>query len=256
MAQDWEQSGGRRARAGGDAWRRVGQQTSERMRAASVGLRDRSRRKFPLAILGILIVLVALVIGGVFAVPRLIQRFNPTATVQSLDDPYTPLPGPSPTPPAHFTAFTSTRSSYSLDYPTGWSVSSKTQTAQGQADFIDVFLQATQTANASFWVEQAAAAASVPDDQVIASEVRGAQQNGVTLTPQANVPQTASVGGAQWQRRDFTVTASGNTAHEVILACHHGGRSFVIVYISPTSTFNSDLSSFFSYTLASFRFLK
>lgn len=202
-----------------------------------------------------LVLLVVLVGGGVLLVPRLAHHFDPTlGDSQVLNDPYTPLPGPSPTPPPNFTVFTSARSGYSLDYPTGWNVSSQSQPVQGQSDYIDLFLQATQNPPASFTVEQARAAASVPDEQVIASEVSGAAQSGVTLAPINGLPQTASVGGSEWQRRDYTVTAAGKTAHEVILACHHVSRSYVIVYLAPTSAFNSDVASYFTPILYSFRF--
>lgn len=237
------------------AWQRLGSGTAARMHAASVALRTPKKGRRGAILGGVLALLLVLVGGGVFLGPRLVHHFDPTlGDNQVLNDPYQPLSGPSPTPPANFTAFTSARSGYSLDYPTGWSLSSQSQSVQGQADYIDIFLQATADPPASFTVEQAAAAASVPDDQVIASEVSGAAQSGVTLAPINGLPQTASVGGAEWQRRDYTVTASGKSAHEVILACHHASHSFVIVYLAPTSTFDSDVAAYFMPTLYSFRF--
>lgn len=201
-----------------------------------------------------LVVLLVLVGGGALIGPRLLSHVDPGLGAQVSNDPYTPLAGPSPTPPANFTAYASTRIGYSLDYPTGWSKSQETETVQGQPDDLDVFLQSTQSGAASFYVEQSAAAANVSDEQVIASEVGGAQQNGVTLTPIAGLPATAAIGGVEWQRADYTVTASGATSHEVILACHHANHSFVIVYIAPTSAFDTDLSTYFTPLLRSFRF--
>lgn len=226
-------------------------------RGSGRGSAPRAPRRFHgWLIAGALAVVLALVAASVLLAPHVLGRLNASRAKGVPSDPYVaPTAGATPTVLAGDTAFTSTRSAYTLNYPKDWTVSSQEHTVQGQYDHVDAFMAAAKNPTMSLYVEQAAAAASATDAQVIASEVSGARSSGVTLAPIAALPQTEIVGGAQWQRRDYTLGSGAAASHEVILACHHAGRAYVIVYISLASNFNQATSAYFLPALRTFRFL-
>jgi hypothetical protein len=211
------------------------------------------KRRVPV-VLVLVVALMVLAVPGVLFGPKLIAKVQGTNGGAYSGPKGTFTPGPTPKAQSHFKKYVSERSLYSMDYPDTWAIASKEQSVQGRYDHIDVFAPATQGAVNSMLVEQAAAAAEVADAEVIASEVAGAQQNGITFKPTADKPVPVNVGGEFWQRQDFTVTGGGVTVHEAILAGHHQGRSYVIVLVSSTAAFSGDSTKYFSPALKSFRF--
>ena len=81
-----------------------------------------------------------------------------------------------------------------------------------------------------------------------------AQQQNITFTESTSASRTQTIGGEQWQRREYDVTDKGVTLHMVILACHHQGRAYVIVLVSRTTTFTQDDTGIFEPMLKSFAF--
>jgi hypothetical protein len=103
-------------------------------------------------------------------------------------------------------------------------------------------------------IEQAQAACALSDVNIIQGEVAAAQQQNITFTESASAARTQTIGGEQWQRREYAVSDKGVTLHMVILACHHQGRAYVIVLVSRTTTFAQDDTGIFEPMLKSFTF--
>lgn len=210
-------------------------------------------RRLPLiALLGILVVVLA--VPGVLLGPKVLAKLGVGAAAPYQGPKGTYTPGPTPTTLPNFKKFVSARALYSMDYPAAWTVSAKEQTVQGQYDHIDVFMAAPTNASTAIYVEQAGAASSVSDADVIASEVAGVQQAGVTLTLTASAAPTQNIGGEIWQQRDYLVNGNGPATHEAILAGHHAGRSYVILLVSAPGDFAGDTTASFTPALKSFRF--
>ncbi len=231
---------------GGSAGSRWGGQRTGR---AERELARRSSKPLVIALSVLLTVIVAAVIG-VLVLPGKMNK--PSVTIP--DSPFaTYAPGPTATITDHFKAFGSDRSKYSLTYPEVWNATSDERTTQGQYDYIDTF--ALQDAPSRLLVEQAGAFSAYTDVVIMQNEVSNAQQNGVTFT-KADTPAPAQkVGGATWTRQDYSVNANGNPVHMALLACHHGGRGYVIVLVSSAGEFSNDDQAVFEPMLSSFLFL-
>lgn len=231
---------------GGSAGSRWGGQRNGR---ADRELARRSSKPLVITLAVLLTVIVAAVIG-VLVLPGKMNK--PSVTIP--DSPFaTYAPGPTATVTAHFKAFGSDRSKYSLTYPEVWNTTSDDRTTQGQYDYIDTF--ALQDAPSRLLVEQAGAFSAYTDAQIMQNEVSNAQHNGVTFT-KADTPAPAQkVGGATWTRQDYSVNANGNPVHMALLACHHGGRGYVIVLVSSAGEFSNDDQAVFEPMLSSFLFL-
>ncbi|HEX9069475.1 MAG TPA: hypothetical protein VF807_11960 [Ktedonobacterales bacterium] len=169
------------------------------------------------------------------------------------DSPFvTPTAGPTPTPPVGFKAFESARGHYGLYYPQVWDASSKEATLAGQSDSIDGFTLANSPSHVT--VEQAVAFTTHTNQEIIKAEVSGAQQNGVTINESTTQSVTLVAGGAQWDRREYDVTANGQPLHMVVMATHHGGLGYVIVLVSDAGSFGNDMQAIYTPMLASFHF--
>jgi hypothetical protein len=217
--------------------------------------RDVKGRSFPVR--GLLVALVGIVIlGGLgFGGYTLLHSQGQAAhsTVVVPDAAFaTYTPGPTPTPPTNFKEFASARAKYTLSYPNTWAVSSNDAKLQQQYDYTDVFNPPNSPSHVS--VEQAAVFSYYTEQKIIQGEVAGAQQSGYTFTevPTAQAKQT--VGGAQWERREYDINANGQPLHMAILATHHGGKGYVVVLVSSAAEFGNDAQSVFDPLLASFRF--
>ncbi len=220
--------------------------------SASLPVPGMKKKRFPV-VLALLAVLVILAIPAALFGPKALAYVSGGANgYTSLKGTYTP--GPTPPAQAHFKKFVS-GSRYSMDYPDQWSTSNKQQSVQGQPDTIDIFAPTTASGFSSMLVEQATAAGSVSDQDIITNEVAAAAQNGVVFTPTSTGTTQVNIGGEYWQRRDYVVTGGTSPSlHEAILAGHHQGRSYVIVLVSAADSFASDAALYFTPALTSFRF--
>ena len=166
-------------------------------------------------------------------------------------------PGPTPTVIPHFKYYQSAASGYIVSVPDTWNVQTESKTSQGQADHIESFAP-TGSASPLFSVEQAAAASGYSNSQLIATEVSAAQVSGVaygiTYIEVTSAATTQTIGGEQWQRREYAVKGGGTAARVAVLACHHSGRGYVIVLYSADADFAHNDQIAFTPTLQSFRF--
>src|SRR6185312_16087609 len=161
--------------------------------------------------------------------------------------------GTVPTPDTHFKQFTSSRSRYGMNYPETWTVEPQQKVASGY-DYIDVYTLPNSSSSVS--IEQAQAACALTDINIIQGEVTAAQQQSITFTEVTSAATSQTIGGEQWQRREYDVSDKGATLHMVILACHHQGRAYVIVLVSKSTTFTQDNTGIFTPMLKSFTFTK
>ncbi|MGE5333766.1 MAG: zinc-ribbon domain-containing protein [Nitrososphaerota archaeon] len=214
-----------------------------------------SSRRLVTTIVVLVVLVVTVVGGGIVLVPRVLNRLQPaTGTSSTLCTPTgSATAGTLPAPAAHFKQFTSTRSHYGMNYPETWTVEPTQKVANGY-DYIDVYT--LPQSSTSVTVEQAEAACALSDSNIIQGEVAVAQQQQIRFTENASAATAQTIGGEQWQRREYDVTDKGVTLHMVILACHHQGRAYVIVLVSRTTTFNQDNTGIFQPMLKSFTFTK
>jgi len=202
----------------------------------------------------LLVLLTAVVAGGIVLAPKVLNRLNPSGGTASsalctASGPATN--GAVPTPGAHLKQFASSRSRYGVNYPETWTVEPEQKAASGY-DYIDVYTLPNSSSLVS--IEQAQAACALSDVNIIQGEVAAAQQQNITFTESTSASRTQTIGGEQWQRREYDVTDKGVTLHMVILACHHQGRAYVIVLVSRTTTFAQDNTGIFEPMLKSFTF--
>lgn len=217
------------------------------------GARAKRSRRGPIVGIIIALLVVAIIAGGAVLGTRLSQQNN--APIVSSGPPFaTYTPGPTPTPPAKYTELVSDRLGYVASYPQGWSETASSDTSQAQYDYWDTFTQASP--QAVVVIEQAGAFNSVTDLTLINDEVASSEKAGNTFTAVASTAATQTIGGEQWQRRDFAFTKSGTKLHMAILSCHHRGRGFVIVLVSLPENFVQDEDTTFKTMLSTFRFLK
>ncbi|HEU5348155.1 MAG TPA: zinc-ribbon domain-containing protein [Ktedonobacterales bacterium] len=214
-----------------------------------------SSRRIVTSIVFLLVLVGAIIAGGVTFVPRALERLHPApASSSPLCAPAGPAStGALPAPSTHFKQFTSARSHYGMNYPETWTVEPQQKVASGY-DYIDVFT--LPQSSTSVTVEQAEAACALSDINIIQAEVAVAQQQKITFTENTSTATTQTIGGEQWQRREYDVSDKGVTLHMVILACHHQGRAYVIVLVSRTTTFKQDNTGIFQPMLKSFTFTK
>lgn len=213
-----------------------------------------SSRRIVTTIVVVLVLLTAVVAGAVVLAPKALNRLNPsgatassalcTASGQATN-------GAVPTPGAHLKQFSSSRSRYGVNYPETWTVEPQQKAASGY-DYIDVYTLPNSSTLVS--IEQAQAACALSDVNIIQGEVSAAQQQNITFTESTSAARTQTIGGEQWQRREYDVSDKGVTLHMVILACHHQGRAYVIVLVSRTTTFTQDDTGIFEPMLKSFAF--
>jgi hypothetical protein len=205
----------------------------------------------------LLLVLVGALIAGVVVVgPRILEKLHPSAASpsSSLCVPSgAATDGAVPTPDSHVKQFTSSRSRYGMNYPETWTVEPQQKVASGY-DYIDVYTLPNSSSSVS--IEQAQAACALTDINIIQGEVTAAQQQNITFTEVTSAATSQTIGGEQWQRREYDVSDKGVTLHMVILACHHQGRAYVIVLVSKSTTFNQDSTGIFTPMLKSFTFTK
>ncbi len=209
---------------------------------------DRQRTKF--VALGVLLAAL-LVGGGVLVAPKLLSKGSPSATTPpSAFATYTP--GPTPTPAANYTLFSSKRSAYMLTYPKAWSA---TEQPTSSGDNLDVFT--AQSGMPMLRVEQATGFAGVSDTAVITGEVQNAQKidTSATYTEDVSAATTVAIGGEQWARREFNVTSANVKYRMAILCSHHNGKGYVIVLVSAPADFAKYSSGEFKTMLASFRYI-
>lgn len=214
-----------------------------------------SSRRIVTTIVVVLVLLTAVVAGAIVLAPRVLNRLNPSAgttTSSALCTASGPATnGAVPTPGAHLKQFASSRSRYGVNYPETWTVEPQQKAASGY-DYIDVYTLPNSSTLVS--IEQAQAACALSDVNIIQGEVSAAQQQNITFTESAAAARTQTIGGEQWQRREYDVTDKGVTLHMVILACHHQGRAYVIVLVSRATTFAQDDTGIFEPMLKSFTF--
>lgn len=164
-------------------------------------------------------------------------------------------PGPTPTTLPSYKLYANTNAKYIIEYPSAWSTQNQNTTSGGY-DYVDLFTQ--QSPLASVGVESAQAFSNQSDGAIIQGEVDGAKQASKTTTltfTQIGSDVTVSVGGENWTRRDYNVSANtGVTLHMAILATHHAGRAYAIVLYSDSSSFVKDDSGVFKTILGTFRF--
>jgi hypothetical protein len=201
------------------------------------------------------LVSVAILAGLVFGGYTLFRSQAPAAhsTVIVPDAAFaTYTPGATPTTAANFKEFASARAKYVLSYPDAWAVSSNDAKLQQQYDYTDVFNPPNSPSHVS--VEQAAVFSYYTEQKIIQGEIAGAQQSGFTFNEVSTAQTKQTVGGAQWERREYDINANGQPLHMAILATHHGGKGYVIVLVSSAAEFGNDAQSVFDPMLASFRF--
>lgn len=252
----WYQQVGSRARALQQRW---GETLSSvripGLRSAEESDKGKSSsRRIVTTIVVLLVLLTAVVAGAIVLAPRVLNRLNPSAGTASsalctASGPATN--GAVPTPGAHLKQFASSRSRYGVNYPETWTVEPEQKAASGY-DYIDVYTLPNSSSLVS--IEQAQAACALSDVNIIQGEVAAAQQQNITFTESTSAARTQTIGGEQWQRREYDVTDKGVTLHMVILACHHQGRAYVIVLVSRTTTFTQDDTGIFEPMLKSFAF--
>lgn len=213
-----------------------------------------SPRRIVTTIVLLLVLVTAVVAGAIVLAPRVLNRLNPSGptTSSSLCTPAgAATAGVQPTPGAHEKQFVSSRSKYGVNYPETWNVEPQQKVANGY-DYIDVYTLPNSTTLVS--IEQAQAACALSDINIIQGEVAAAQQQNITFTANISAARTQTIGGEQWQRREYDVSDKGVSLHMVILACHHQGRAYVIVLMSRTTTYTQDNTGIFEPMLKSFTF--
>lgn len=211
-----------------------------------------SSRRRVTTLVFLLVLAVAVVGAGIYAGPRILARLRPTAASSTLCTPAgSTAPGVVPTATANQKLFTSTRSHYGVNYPETWTVEPQQKAAAGY-DYIDAFTLPNSSTLVN--IEQPQAACALTDVNIIQGEVAVAQKQNITFTEVTSAATTQTIGGEQWQRREYDVTDSGVALHMVILACHHQGRAYVIVLVSRATTFKTDDSGIFEPMLKSFAF--
>lgn len=161
-------------------------------------------------------------------------------------------PGPTPTVLSNYKLYVSTRSLYAVEYPSAWNIQNQSATSGGGYDYLDTYQQANPPAEVG--IESAQAFNNLSDAQIIAGEVNGAKQGGMTFSPIGN-DVMVSIGGENWTRRDYSVTTSNNvTLHMALLATHHAGHAYAIVLTATTADFGQDDTGVFKTILSTFRF--
>jgi hypothetical protein len=216
---------------------------------------DADGRSFPIGGLLVALVSIAVLAGLGFGGYKLLTAQAPATRPTTLvaEAPFaTYTPGPTPAPIANFKEFASARAKYVLSYPNTWAVSSNEGKLQQLYDYTDVFNPPNSPSHVS--VEQADVFSYYNEQRIIQGEVAGAQQSGFTFTEVATAQTTQTVGGAQWQRREYDINANGQPLHMAILATHHSGKGYVIVLVSSAAEFGNDAQAVFDPMLASFRF--
>lgn len=213
-----------------------------------------SSRRIVTTVVVLLVLVTAIVAGAIAVAPRVLNKLNPSGATAS--SPLCTASGPAtngtpPTPGAHLKQFASSRSRYGVNYPETWTVEPQQKAASGY-DYIDVYTLPNSSSLVS--IEQAQAACALSDVNIIQGEVAAAQQQNITFSESAAAAKTQTIGGQQWQRREYDVSDKGVTLHMVILACHHQGRAYVIVLVSRTTTFTQDDTGIFEPMLKSFTF--
>lgn len=209
-------------------------------------------RSLATTIVVLLLLVAVLVAGGVVVAPKILSRLRPSAAASSLCQPSgAAKAGTVPTPPSHFKQFTSARSFYGVNYPETWTVEPQQKVANGY-DYIDVYTLPNSSTSVS--IEQPEAVCALTDINIIQAEIATAQQQNITFVEDTAAATTPKIGGEQWQRREYDVTAKGVSLHMVILASHHQGRAYVIVMVSRTTTFKQDNTGIFDPMLQSFTF--
>lgn len=161
-------------------------------------------------------------------------------------------PNPQQTPTSGYTTFATT--AYTLQYPTGWQQTAQTGTGGGQCDAVYLFAQGAGVDK--FIVEQSATFGPATDTQVIQSETQSAQSQGSSFSEITSAATTQSIGGEEWQRREYQVTnKTGAKLHVAILAGHHNGAGFAIMLISGDASFSKDDTTTFEPMLRAFQFV-
>jgi hypothetical protein len=236
------------------AFRPQGQQPAWGNVQSRSGRNPRGRNAALFVVIGLVLALCVVVIG-VLKGPALLAHIGGGGSATSDNAPpfVTYTPGPTPTPPANFKEFDSTRALYVLDYPTSWTASSSPSPTGSSSDYVDEFLRSSP--EASLVVEQAGAFTSITRSQIIQAEVQGAEGNGRTFATIANPIATMEIAGEQWLRNDYLITEQGGIQlHMAILACHHHQRGYAIVLVSLVDNFSQDSQATFEPMLNSFHF--
>ena len=203
----------------------------------------------------LVITIIGLLSSGVLMAPKILSHFGLTQGGNGTGQPpfATYTPGPTPTPPPNYAEYVSKHLQYVIDYPKAWSVGESSADA-GKTDWVDTFKQSSP--QAALFIEQSTGFDTISNDEMIHDEVLAGQNDGSTFTETTTTPAHALIGGEQWLRRDFDVTAkSGAKVHMGILGCHHQGHGYVIVLVSLPQNFAHDDQTTFQTTLGTFRFL-
>lgn len=180
------------------------------------------RRKSKMRLVVMLVLLLALLVGGFVTWDIVFQPFSvPPVTRTSL-------------------SFNNTGLGIALQYPQGW-------TAQlNQANRAVSFFDANHTDQVNVFVT---ATNGQSIDAYVKKEV--AQ---IGLTAQKNLS-PLGFAGASWQQVQGTVLVSGATYTETLLVTAHGGHYYAIVQMAPADIYAGADHLFFSILRASFQFL-
>lgn len=242
------------ARAGRDALGRSG--SARRGKSSDKG--DKAKGSIGGRIfraVSLMITILGLISSGVLVAPKILSHFGFTqGGTGDTQPPFaTYTPGPTPTPPPNYVEYVSKHLQFAIDYPKGWSTGESSADA-GKTDWVDTFRQPSP--QAEILVERSTGFDTIGNDEMIHAEVLAGQSDGSTFTETTTAPVHALIGGEQWLRRDFDVTAkAGAKVHMGILSCHHQGHGYVIVLTSLPQNFAHDDQTTFQTTLGTFRFL-
>ncbi len=195
------------------------------------------KRNTGLIVIISVIVLIVLAGGTVGAIALLGKKGN-TTTNQGSGTPTATSILPTPTQPAVPTGFqTYTGSDFSIAYPADWQKSNDTSGGSGVA-----FIGPT---GEDFTIVNLGASPLSPAD------IADAFCMGVGSTTAG--PTTVTIGGQQWTREECA--NSDGTVKAVAEAIIHNGQGYLIGYASPTATFDSDQTQYFTPMEQSFTFL-
>ncbi len=155
----------------------------------------------------------------------------------------TPTATPTPSVPAGYQLYTNSSQTFSIAYPSNWQTSNISANLGSGAQF--------QGVSQIFLVTDIGPGAGNTAylDQVFCE----GDSSGSGFGGKPTKPKQVSIGGQQWTEEECTNSSKG--AHAAVETIIYNGHVYLIAYSSPTTTFSSNRSQYFTPMEQSFKFL-